>query len=73
VAELCAAALFLIDNPNARSRTLLKFVQGPDFPTGGIVVDPRSAIAEAYRDVGTWLGTHDPHLATSSQEVSAHV
>ena len=34
---------------------------------------PRSAIAEAYRDVGTWLGTHDPHLATSSQEVSAHV
>src|SRR5689334_3930178 len=48
VAELCDAALFLIDNPNARSRTLLKFVQGPDFPTGGIVVDPRSAIAEAY-------------------------
>src|SRR5690348_949502 len=48
LAELCAAALFLIDNPNARSRTLLKFVQGPDFPTGGIVVDPRSAIAEAY-------------------------
>jgi chromosome partitioning protein len=34
---------------------------------------PRSAIAEAYRDVGTWLGTHDPHLATSSPEVSAHV
>src|SRR4029079_19100364 len=48
LAELCDAALFLIDNPNARSRTLLKFVQGPDFPTGGIVVDPRSAIAEAY-------------------------
>src|ERR1051325_1408274 len=48
VAELCDAALFLIDNPNTRSRTLLKFVQGPDFPTGGIVVDPRSAIAEAY-------------------------
>src|SRR6187401_1914272 len=48
VAELCDAALFLIDNPNARSRTLLKFVQGPDFPTGGIVVDPRSEIAEAY-------------------------
>jgi len=48
VAELCDAALFLIDNPNARSRTLLKFVQGPDFPTGGVVVDPRSAIAEAY-------------------------
>ncbi|MGH6771123.1 MAG: DNA topoisomerase IV subunit A [Xanthobacteraceae bacterium] len=47
-AELCEAALFLIDNPNARSKTLLKYVLGPDFPTGGVVVDPREAIAEAY-------------------------
>jgi topoisomerase-4 subunit A len=48
-AELCDAALFLIDNPNARSRTLVKnYVQGPDFPTGGIIVDPREAIEEAY-------------------------
>jgi topoisomerase-4 subunit A len=48
VAELCDAALHLIDTPNARSRTLLKYVQGPDFPTGGVVVDPPEAIAEAY-------------------------
>src|SRR3974390_3108538 len=48
VAELCDAALFLIDNPNARSRTLLKYVKGPDFPTGGVVVDPPDVIAEAY-------------------------
>ncbi|MGD9924600.1 MAG: DNA topoisomerase IV subunit A, partial [Pseudorhodoplanes sp.] len=47
-AELCDAALFLIDNPNARSKTLLKYVPGPDFPTGGIVVDSKEAIAEAY-------------------------
>jgi topoisomerase-4 subunit A len=47
-AELCDAALFLIDNPNARSKTLLKHVQGPDFPTGGVIVDPREVIAEAY-------------------------
>ena len=47
-AELCDAALFLIDNPNARSKTLLKYVPGPDFPTGGIVVDPREEIAESY-------------------------
>ena len=40
-AELCDAALHLIDNPNARSKTLLKYVPGPDFPTGGI--DRRSA------------------------------
>jgi topoisomerase IV subunit A len=48
VAELCDAALYLIEQPNARSRTLLKYVQGPDFPTGGVVVDPPAAIAEAY-------------------------
>jgi topoisomerase-4 subunit A len=47
-AELCDAALFLIDNPNARSKTLLKYVPGPDFPTGGVIVDPREEIAEAY-------------------------
>src|SRR5215207_1784044 len=47
-AELCEAALFLIDNPNARSKTLLKYVPGPDFPTGGVVVDSKEAIAEAY-------------------------
>src|SRR5437899_1721613 len=47
-AELCDAALHLIDNPNARNRTLLKYVPGPDFPTGGVIVDPREAIAEAY-------------------------
>src|SRR6201982_3108137 len=47
-AELCDAALFLIDNPNARSKTLLKYVPGPDFPTGGLIVDSRESIAEAY-------------------------
>jgi topoisomerase IV subunit A len=47
-AELCDAALHLIDTPNARSRTLLKYMAGPDFPTGGVVVDPPEAIAEAY-------------------------
>ena len=47
-AELCDAALHLIDTPNARSRTLLKFMPGPDFPTGGIIVDSPATIAEAY-------------------------
>jgi topoisomerase-4 subunit A len=47
-AELCDAALFLIDNPKARSRTLLKYVKGPDFPTGGVIVDTPAEIAEAY-------------------------
>jgi topoisomerase-4 subunit A len=48
VAELCDAALYLIEQPNARTKTLLKYVPGPDFPTGGLVVDPPEVIAEAY-------------------------
>src|SRR5271163_3793819 len=47
-AELCEAALHLIDKPEAKTKTLLKWVKGPDFPTGGIVVDSKEAIAEAY-------------------------
>src|SRR6202022_4249701 len=47
-AELCEAAVHLIDKPDAKSKTLLRFVKGPDFPTGGIVVDPPEAMAEAY-------------------------
>ena len=47
-AELCDAALHLIDKPEAKSKTLLKWVKGPDFPTGGIVVDSKEAITEAY-------------------------
>src|ERR1700687_1620210 len=47
-AELCEAALHLIETPEARSKALLKWVKGPDFPTGGIVVDSKEAIAEAY-------------------------
>src|SRR5258707_4392448 len=48
VAELCDAALHLIDKPEAKSKSLLKWVKGPDFPTGGIVVDSKEAITEAY-------------------------
>src|SRR5436305_9020451 len=48
VAELCEAALHLIEKPAAKSRALLKWVKGPDFPTGGIVVDSKETIAEAY-------------------------
>src|SRR5215469_3435870 len=48
IVELCDAALYLIEQPKARTRTLLKYVLGPDFPTGGLVVDPPEVIAEAY-------------------------
>src|SRR5512146_585087 len=47
-AELCDAALHLIEKPDAKSKALLRWVKGPDFPTGGIIVDSKQAIAEAY-------------------------
>src|ERR1700756_2323107 len=47
-AELCDAALHLIEHPTAKSRALMRWVKGPDFPTGGIIVDSPEAIAEAY-------------------------
>jgi topoisomerase IV subunit A len=49
IAELVDACLHLIKTPDARDETLLKFVPGPDFPTGGVIVEPRETIAEAYR------------------------
>ncbi len=48
-AELCAAALHLIKFPNATPAKLVELVPGPDLPTGGIIVDERDAIVEAYR------------------------
>ena len=47
-AELCDAALHLIEHPDAPVTKLMEFVQGPDFPTGGIIVDSRASILEAY-------------------------
>src|SRR5829696_5897656 len=49
-AELCDAALYLVSHPKATSDQLVTFVPGPDFPTGGIVVDTPAAMAETYRN-----------------------
>lgn len=46
--EVGGAILHLASNPDATVDDLLKFVQGPDFPTGGIIFDQK-AIREAYR------------------------
>ena len=47
-AEVIDAALLLIDNPQAPVSELLGVMPGPDFPTGGVIVESRSAIEEAY-------------------------
>jgi len=49
VAELLDAALYLIAHPKAASAQLMAFVKGPDFPTGGVIVDAPEVIAETYR------------------------
>jgi topoisomerase-4 subunit A len=49
IGELVDACIHLIKTPDARDDTLLNYVPGPDFPTGGIVVEPPETIAQAYR------------------------
>jgi topoisomerase-4 subunit A len=46
--ELCAAALDLVRNPNLGTDQLLRHIKGPDFPTGGILVESQEAMREAY-------------------------
>lgn len=47
--ELADALLLLIDNPAAETEEIVKLVPGPDFPTGGVMVEPAEAILEAYK------------------------
>ena len=49
IPELIDACLHLIKTPDARDDTLLQYVPGPDFPTGGVLVEPAENIAQAYR------------------------
>ena len=47
--ELCNAALHLIKHPNATVEKLVELIPGPDFPTGGVIVEGRASILEAYK------------------------
>ena len=49
VSELCEASLHLIKNPDCSDEKLLDLMPGPDFPTGGIIVEEKAQILEAYR------------------------
>ena len=49
VHELCDAALYLIKHRDAPVEKLVEFVPGPDFPTGGIIIERREQIIEAYK------------------------
>ena len=49
ISELCDACLHLINSPDARIETLLKYIPGPDFPTGGTIVESHENIVNAYK------------------------
>ncbi|WP_138379870.1 DNA topoisomerase IV subunit A [Luteithermobacter gelatinilyticus] len=46
--ELCDALLYLIKHPNASIEQLVNRLPGPDFPTGGVIVEPHDSIVQAY-------------------------
>ena len=50
ISELCDAVLHLIKFPNASDNTISNFVKGPDFPTGGILVETKDSIEESYKN-----------------------
>ncbi len=49
IGELVDACLLMVDKPEASDEELVALVPGPDFPTGGVIVEPRENILEAYR------------------------
>ena len=50
VGEICDALLYLIKHTDAEIEKLMEFIQGPDFPTGGILAEPRANIIKAYKE-----------------------
>ncbi len=49
VGEICDALLHVIKSPNATIDKLIDFMPGPDFPTGGVLVESRESVIEAYK------------------------
>jgi topoisomerase IV subunit A len=48
LAEVAAACIHLIDEPDATTRALLKHIKGPDLPTGGEIISPRADLVSFY-------------------------
>ncbi|HKU91227.1 MAG TPA: DNA topoisomerase IV subunit A [Steroidobacteraceae bacterium] len=46
--EVAQACIHLLDEPDAQTRTLMKYVKGPDLPTGGEIITPRSDLLQIY-------------------------
>jgi topoisomerase-4 subunit A len=46
--EIAQACIHLLDDPEAQTRSLMKYVKGPDLPTGGEIITPRSDLLQIY-------------------------
>ncbi|HOW13173.1 MAG TPA: DNA gyrase subunit A, partial [Candidatus Pacearchaeota archaeon] len=55
LSEVCDALIFLIDNPKATTEDLFQFIQGPDFPTGGIIYNKKDIISAYSQGKGPIL------------------
>ena len=49
LSEVCDALLYLIENPECEIEPLVRKIKGPDFPTGGYIIDKFENILDAYR------------------------
>lgn len=67
VAELCDGLLYLIKHPHASTRKLVECIPGPDFPTGGILIEPHENIVKAYE---TGRGTFRLRARWEKEETS---
>ena len=50
VGEICEALLHLLKHPEAETADLIQYIQGPDFPTGGILAESRQNIIKVYQE-----------------------
>lgn len=50
LSEVCDALLYLIDNPDCEIEPLVRRLKGPDFPTGGVIIDKFESILNTYKD-----------------------
>src|SRR6185312_10341199 len=50
LAEVAAACIHLLDDPEASTRALLKHIKGPDLPTGGEIISPRADLVAFYEE-----------------------
>ena len=50
LSEVCDALLYMIEKPDCDEESLVRKIKGPDFPTGGIIVDSFASIVETYKN-----------------------